>query len=441
MRRGVTVIEVLFSMGIALAGLVGIASLLLLAGRQASDSNRSMEAQAFAHKWYADFVTRGMNNSTQWYWCDDSTAPPTLRSFSKSLANAYPSKGSTTIYRRELGREAVCLDPFFFAGRDINNLPNDTGWYRPSVFPYYADRYNPLLDPAYTAGIPGAQWEDQPRMLRVTWGYQTAAGVQPFTSRMLEQVFGSEDDLSTVSDDRDRSLPPNRVGEIFSSATPTVVARYSAKNEYSWLATLSPNEPRNYQTTETDLYTLSLVVIKNRDRVYLPGSMTARVAGAPPVKDQAPQGERVVWVQPLSGNFIGGSGGQVRLVGTDGVPPGVNMGDWIMLGMHVDAEALPTAPMVRPNSVFRWYRVVSIDDEEILNAMPDPYATPPFTNSLPSEHTVWAQNVTLDGPDWVFPGTLNLTTLGGPVQMRRLTTGTLVKGAVSVYERVVSIPN
>ncbi len=173
-RRGITVIEVLFSMGIALFGLMGIASLMLLAGRQAGDSNRSSEAQAIAHKWYSEFVSRGLNKASEFYWCDDSVTTPVLRPFSKTLGavTSYPLKGSTTLLRRELGRESFCLDPYFFASRDIGNLPDDTDWLRPSVFPYYADRYNPLLDPAYVAGIPGLQLQDQPRLLRVTWAIQ-----------------------------------------------------------------------------------------------------------------------------------------------------------------------------------------------------------------------------------------------------------------------------
>ena len=45
-RSGVTILEVLFAIGIAIIGLLGIASILPLAGRQASDSNRAAEAQA-----------------------------------------------------------------------------------------------------------------------------------------------------------------------------------------------------------------------------------------------------------------------------------------------------------------------------------------------------------------------------------------------------------
>ena len=70
-NAGVTVIEVLFAAGIAVFGLIGIASLIGVAGRQASQANEVAEAQALSNSWYADFVTRGLNDSSQWRWFND----------------------------------------------------------------------------------------------------------------------------------------------------------------------------------------------------------------------------------------------------------------------------------------------------------------------------------------------------------------------------------
>ncbi len=268
--------------------------------------------------------------------------------------------------------------------------------------------------------------------------------MQALSSKSLERAFGSDDDLSVVVSDTDRSLSPDRVTEILNpaAAVPTV-ARFTSKSEYSWLATLQPgapvilgvNNPVNYKSNVTDLYTLSLVVVKNRDLLYLPAGMTARAANSPPDKQQAPQGERVVLVEPQSGNFLGGNGGRVRLIGNDAVDAGVHVGDWIMLSRYYDLEQVAGTPNLMPVSLFRWYRIVAVDSSEQYENIANYNSTLTGT-----EMQVWTQDVVLDGPDWVFTNQIvkNLNG-GGTVTWDTPTCGTLVKGAVSVFERVVTV--
>lgn len=446
-RRGITVIEVMFAMGIALVGLFGIASLLLLAGRQAGESNRASEGQAFSQDWYGEFSARGLNNSAKWAWWNDAT--PGMQWFSKTLGASAetPSKGSTALHSREYGRESVCLDPMFFAGRDLNNTLTPSNWYRPSVFPYYQDRYNPTIDPAYVNGMAGLQWADQPRMLRVTWATPSASspyGPIAQTSRFLEQVFFSQDDYSVVLDE-DKSVAPVRGTSFFEAQVPNQplpLGRFAAESQYSWLATLSPTEPQNFATEATDLYTLSLVVINKRDRiVYDPAVTTPRNPGTPAVPTNTPQGERLTWVQTQSGNFSGGNGGRVRLISSDGVDPTVHVGDWVMLSKYYNFEAVAFGPLVlRPNSVFRWYRVVAVESDETVGPLGtiaggnDPYGQSPPNNQ------VWGQDVVLEGPDWSFSPTVVVDLGGGnSTTVQTPTTGTLIKGTVSVYERIVNV--
>lgn len=443
-RRGVTVIEVLFAMAIALVGLTGIASLLLLGGKQASDSNQAAEAQAFAQDWYGEFSARGLNDSAKWAWWDDTNKPIGLKWFDKQLAVGFPSKGSSTLFQREPGRESICLDPTFFAGRDLNNTLTPSNWYRPAVFPYYQDRYNPLVDPANSSVISGLQWPDQPRMLRVTWGAVTSGSSFPtaFSSRILEQIFASQDDLTVLRNAEDGSMPPSRGAFFYSSAstTPLPVGRFAAESQYSWFATLTPNEPRFSETTTTELYTLSLVVVKKRDRaIYDPASSTPRASGTAATPSNAPQGERLALVIPQSGDFIGGSGGRVRLVSSDGVEPTVHVGDWIMLSKYYNF--VPIGGSFRTNSFFRWYRVVAVDTDEFVGPLAavtgsssDVYGNT-FTPMTPND--VWGQDVVLEGPDWSFAA--SVTTSSG-VTVPTPTTATLVKGATSVYERIVNVP-
>src|SRR5690606_27161567 len=71
LRAGVTSLQVLFASGIAVFGLVGIASLIAVAGRQASDANSWSEGQSAARYALSDFIVRGYNNSANWTVFDD----------------------------------------------------------------------------------------------------------------------------------------------------------------------------------------------------------------------------------------------------------------------------------------------------------------------------------------------------------------------------------
>lgn len=453
-RRGVTVLEVLFAMGIALMGLAGIASLLLLGGRQASDSNQAAEAQALAQDWYGEFSARGLDNSSKWAWYKDFTPNVGMRWFDKeqgiydsSQSNRVPTKGPGKTYLREFGRESVCLDPMFYAGRDLNNVLTPSGWYRPSVFPYYDDQYNPTVDPA-TPPSSGLQWSDQPRMLRVTWAFPgTTGNPSAISSRVLEQIFFSQDDLSVVVENSDKSVAPARGISFYdtSMGPPLPLGRYAAESQYSWLATLSPTDPFGSQTETTDMYRLSLVVMKKRDRmIFDPAASTAtqRSSGSPATPSNNPQGERLAWVYPVSGNFVGGSGGRVRLISSDGADAKVHVGDWMMLAKYWNFTYSPIGagmPDYRPSSVFRWFRVVAVEDEETYGSLSDVgVSADPYGLTPPNQ--VWAQDVVLEGPDWNFGSPVTAQGPSGPVSFVTPTTATILTGATTVYERIVTVP-
>ena len=439
-RNGVTVIEVLFAMVIALVGLSGIASLLLLGGKQASDSNQAAEGQAFAQDWYGEFSARGLNDSARYAWWNDTISTPGLQWFDKQLSATNPSKGPATLYVRELGRESLCLDPTFFAGSDLNNTLTPSNWYRPAVFPYYHDRYSPLVDPSNVTNMSANMWPDQPRMLRVTLGRVTSGSTLPtaFSARYLEQLFASQDDMSILREKDDGSVPAGRGINFYDGVTtlPLPHGRFAAESQYSWLATLSPNEPRFAETSSTDLYTLSLVVIKRRDRaIYDPGASTPRTPGTAATPSNNPQGERLTWVVPQSGNFVGGNGGRVRLISSDGAESIVHVGDWIMLSKYYSFT--PVGGTLRPNSFFRWYRVVAVDREEYTGPLTNVTGSPTdlYGNTPPND--VWGQDVVLEGPDWNFTAPVFIS--GTTTIVPTPTTGTLVKGAISVYERIVNV--
>ncbi len=123
-----------------------------------------------------------------------------------------------------------------------------------------------------------------------------------------------------------------------------------------------------------------VVVVHNRElNIIDPAAIASkvRVAGDSARVEEKPQGERLMWVEPISGDFIGGNGGRVRLIGNDGTDDNIRNGDWVMLSRTYAAAAAGGAT-VRPFTAFRWYRIISVEQratETLLTA-------PPFALSI-----------------------------------------------------------
>lgn len=471
-RYGLSVIEVLFAMGVAVIGLLGIASLIPLSGKNAADSLHMSEAAAYSNDWYSEFTARGLNVSGSWIMYRDFGTVGS-QNFNKQLGTTLPVRGCTPAsptMLRELGRESICLDPYFLSRANLQsatygNLAADqSNWYRPAVFPYYQDTYNPLVDSAFVTA-PGLAWDAQPRMVRVTLPRENEAttpaaliDLLPISIRGLEQTFLSTDDLATTLDvpalnidDKDETIPPMRVGQSNQ--------RFASTNHYSWLATMSPAEPIPALSTESTIfYTVSLVVVHNRELdVFDPAAnvATRRNAGDPARVEDKPQGERLMWVEPLSGDFLGGNGGRVRLIGNDGTDDNIRNGDWVMLA-RTYAAAAATGTTVRPFTAFRWYRIISVEQrasDTLLTTPPLPYqlgtlaqvtdmgtATDPYGRTPPNQ--CWGREVVLEGPDWSFGAptlTPTISVVGSGATLTTPTTATLVKGVKTVIERVITV--
>lgn len=463
-RRGVTILEVLFATGIAITGLLGIASVLLMSGRDASVANTTSVAQALSQDWYAEFMTRGYNQPSNWVMYQDyaysDPGPPVVNYPPGSYLGGKMLPGpvrpnnslpvDSPIFTVPDGKFSVCIDPAFYSDRTIAaNLVALSGstdhWYRPAVFPYYQHGYNPLTDSdhAHTA-TSGIAWSDQPRMLRASVA-STPGLAAALSEKQVQNLFQSQDELALLGEQEIETLgldllpaPPIRRYQPLldgSNGKPSVQA------QYSWMATLSPLVESNVSTESH--YTLSLVVMHQRDRLFIdPATFVSRSGPVGSTEDK-PQGERLVWVTPQSGDFVGGNGGRVQLTGSIAVDDRVSVGDWIMLSKHVSATQISTSPVVyQPFSVFRWYRVIGVDGDA-TEVLPAAAGVDPYGNAPPE--TVWTRSVVLEGPDWRFfnpvTGTETISVPPSGAVLPTPTTATLVKGAVSVYERIVEVPD
>jgi Tfp pilus assembly protein PilV len=397
-RSGLSILEVLFAIGIVLVGLVGIASIIPLAARQATDSYLITNAGLLAENGYRQLLARrAYQPRPDQPWLVNSGADP------RGVAGWLASPNVATLEGQAQASSpgsigfGFCLDPLYVAAnRDrVSEMPS--GAYAPIRFPAYGDNYNPLSPPS----SPSNDWLPQPRMLRTSYPNPNAA-LLPMTYQQAQLGFGFADDFSNPTDSNDSTL--NRIRGFFANTQAVPIpTKAAARQELSWFATISPYESNSPQMSS--YHTLSIVVVNRR-------SMTPDF-----------RNERICWAVPAepigAGElpYTGGAGFSIDLWASAETESSMKVGSWIMLSRWVKYDQVPT-----PKPVFKWFQLVGIDAEaELFPAGVVDNPNPP-PGSLPGP--TWRRRVRLMGPDWLFSNSAP-------------TTATLLSDAVTVHERVI----
>ena len=399
-RRGITLLEIMFSIGVVTVGLLGVLALLPLAAHQAQKGLIATRAAVTANNALNDFESRGMRDPKSWMFYYPGGGTPPAAPAQNGMYRMRPP-GETPVWQFAFGEwtwsppapQPVCIDPRFIAA---NGGFSQDATKITSAFPYYK------TDPS----IPAI---NQPRMNRVTlWSGVTLPGTATplaMTDARADQVFVMDDDLlfdlptdateepnqifgSAGADGRwgEAGLDDDSNGVVDDSSeagwagTDDVMTQRQYEGAFSWLATLAPES--------NDLYTLSVVVFYQRDATL----------------DMNENSERLVQVATFLNSGIGG--GDVVLETRPGRPQTdleLSPNDWVMLaGNSFDGQK------------FRWYRVVAAD-----------------TEVTETGNGTWQRYATLSGPDWnraewlppaIFP-----------------TQATIMNDVVAVYERVIRL--
>ncbi|MDG2220252.1 MAG: hypothetical protein P8L85_02670 [Rubripirellula sp.] len=407
-RRAVTLIEVVFAIGVILIGLLGLLSILPLAGRRAQDAIDLNVGAVMGEQVLKDLQSQRYLSSDRLKRLRGNVNDDLLSDIQVLTAN--PDLNS------------FCIDPLF-ASSSVTPAVNTNGYTR-RWFPYYERIHNPLLDPSTESN----NWPTaQPRMTRVGI-YKTLPAVPPTTpardvflstSEALAIVENSDDLLVSRPDDQTRNA-------TFKDSELTAIAGqlpYSAripKGEFTWVATVNPMPGGVYAS-------VSIVVMKKRERNFTLPETPATNAQANAV------GERLTYVTYASG-FRGGAGGTIHLVSADNTVPEIQSSDWVMLSRNVSGTQ--AGPVVH-----RWYRVVAVNNEP-ERFTTDGSATADDSNlgaRIPGGgNQVWRHKLLLEGPDWSF----NYQIAGVNRQyaddtFADNTYATVVSDVVSVTERVM----
>ncbi|MBB3204579.1 hypothetical protein FHS27_000343 [Rhodopirellula rubra] len=411
-RCGVTLVEVIFAIGVVMIGLLGLVSVLPVAGQRAQSSidlnigselTSAVGKEVLARDWISNdnlipLGSVGVVNST----------PKFIRPF--------------------------CIDPMMGAAEPSDDASNShADSYNADVFPFYEPNHDPLLDPSQETSVSTTGYAGQPRMLRVGLS-DVAALIATGQFETARTLVERPDDLNVLRP-KDRSISSSLLGLQASNATSAVpFGRGAPTGQYSWIITVDPFE-------DTLHASMSVVVLRNRE-----------LFDTFPLNDQEPPNgnalsERLCMVAESSG-FSGGAGGTVTLLSAGNTPPNIQSNDWIMLSRTVDPNA--TVPILTANH--RWYRVISVDSEpEIIEPssntavdgifVSDTGASASDKNYRP-DTTVWKRTVMLDGPDWSF-SSVAFPAPTNPLDSTEnsVTYATLMEGVVAVKEQSISLAN
>jgi hypothetical protein len=385
-RRGVSLLEVLFSIGVIGIGLLGVIALYPLALGQIGTGMVADRSARAGQNAVEVFAARGMARPDQLLWFRYSTTNP---------ATAEPVDASTTdLLLRDGPNSGFLIDPMFVAVQRQTNNAN----YDARLFPYYPRQAipNPI-----TPSSPYPSNFD-PRLRRVTLRSLPGA-TSIMNAAQAELLFRSNDDLSFELP-LDRNAPPD---QIFGKNN----ARRQYEGTISWMATLVPQlNITNSGTSPGELYQLSIIVFDRRD-----SSMAMDI-----------QNERVVNVAAFHNAGLGG--GDVTLGASTTAELEVTPGQWLMLMATPHEMITSTTPTTPGVSLFRWYRVIDTEDE------PHPG----------SSVFSWERDVVLQGADWPssmpagIPAYLDDVDPSSAVAPRP-TRVALVSNVVAVYERTIRL--
>ncbi|GAA4456870.1 hypothetical protein [Novipirellula rosea] len=415
-RLGVTLVEVIFSIGVILIGLLGLLSILPLAGHRSQDAISLNVGAAMGDSVANEVLARDWIKETSLVDLDTEVG------IERSLSTG---GGSTATLI-----PPFCIDPMLAASPPTMTV-SDTS-YDSDFFPFYISAHDPLMDPSDATADDSAGFAGQPRMLRVRLSdiALTGSGIPLNAAQRLEAartIVESVDDLQELRPG-DRSMPATVSGyRATGDATGSSFGKTLASGEFSWIITVDPF-PGDERAS------MSVVILRNRER------MSAFQVASPDSPRENAISERVALVTNPVG-FNGGAGGSVTLLSAGNTLSDLRSGDWIMLSR----STTPTTEFSRAQSaVHRWYRVAAVtseasmltptDDDEITLSDGIIVNVPATGSGNRTSTTVWEKTVVLDGPDWQFS-----SVVPGGASTNSLTYATLMEGVVSVTERTVSI--
>mgnify|MGYP002527717002 CR=1 FL=1 len=330
-RRGVSLLEVMFAIGVIAVGLLGVIAVLPLALSQVGRGDIADRSTRVGINAVAAFDMLWMRNPDTWRYAGGGRV-------------GHPSvvddpSGSITSNR------AFCIDPRFVA----TNGSGSNTTYDATLFPYLTRS--------------SSIFPDQPRMTRVSLARNPSnLNSLRMLTEQADLIFVAEDELSFELP-KDKTKAPQ---QQFGAPKRINYVKRKSKGTMSWMATVAPKIDDDGSFKDT--YTLSIVIFNRRDVKSAGRNQTmfedANSDGIVDPGDVPTYNERVTWIvgystaDPGAAQFHGDGygGGDVTLEAQNHEALKIRSGDWIMLMQNLTSTT-PYTPL------FRWYRVAESEPQ------------------------------------------------------------------------------
>jgi len=395
-RRGVSILEVMFAIGVAAVGLLGVVAVIPLGLYQVGDGNVADRASRAGLNAVEEFQLRGMGDPVNWRrWTAGGFTDVAVPFYQSSFAIDPRLLAAAPSTRKA---EASQFPYVFSSTPGIVRMPRLT----------LGAFSNAFVGPSNPNSVPmGMLQADEAFVIRDELVFdlpdeKTTPARQLYSWAVGPDgawgVAGTDDDGNSIADDGTEAGWPG---------SDDIHAKRQEEGQFSWMATLTPKrdqrDPLNtfFNDTNTDLYTLSIIVFHHRNL-----SMDEEIGN-----------ERLAVIAAANGFHGSGiGGGEVTLQAHQqaSISPETDLdlkpGDWVML-----AGLLPAIPPTNPPrtvQIFRWYRVEDTEME-------------PGLRSDASGNLVMQRDATLYGPDWPYD------TLNGDTEV------ILMNDIVAVYQKTI----
>lgn len=443
--KGLSLMEVLFAIGVLMVGLLGIAAVLPVGSKNASSALRIDAATSAIENQVSNATARFQGPpaivdvpvpSQNGFGAPFSAAPPPpadtgillgglwtnhetpvgteildpmristggqryQRVSTSAVSSAFPNydpAGNFAPYSLPFQfpapnvTTAFCVDPAFLAAS--SNLRPDAGavgsrninHYDRTKFPCYDINYSPFVAPSLQMD-PSLAWPMTPRMLRVA--ASAPGSVVPVPNDAVAEILFSERDGLPLTRPKDRTLPPS----LFFRQVGALVTQTNAQRsgEYSSVVMFAPT---NAAATN---YEVSVVVYESRELTQFNTStlveefpLTPYTSSVWPLAkntNYVPQtyADEVMGIVTDTEGVIREGVGRFTFIQSNTCNPDIKVGQWLMLSRLGSGV-----------NDYGWYRVSSV-----LTAARDPIGSDRNVSSVTVP--VYVTEVEVRGKDWIF---------------------------------------
>lgn len=415
-RRGLSIMEVIFAIGVLMIGLLGIASVLPVATSDAKGALELDESLAKVENQIAVARSRvPSGDSDVLIPNNEKNSAGTLPIYSSSRLRTTIPEGGNSSASSYFGNPnysgVICIDPWFLASADnrtdITLTDNDRNGYDRTLFPCYRPQYDPrgLPNDAIANTDMGLTYSP-PRFARVA--VDTNNGFAQPVNLNARETFRQRDGLPLFQP-KDSTLAPGLlVRSVPSPTTSNPMAR--SIQQVSTTSRLSAITLMWPAAVNSHLYDVSVVVSESRNTLMNPSAVNplrrfnlepfgSTVAVGDPVDQRIASQEtyedEILGIVTRAQLPLSAGGGEFTFRFAGSVRPRVDRGDYMLLMRNhapatlPDTSTLPAAMPVIPK--FGWVKI-----RDII-AGPTLLPTGGVNNG-----PVFEVSVSVTGTDWVF---------------------------------------